>query len=362
MTISARTAAVSCLLALLSDLGSARASWATRRLTRPELVQMAPAWSEPPVAGDHKVAATETGFFKESTGSWIDRLRRDCGCTGWTIRQDAVLLTRSAAQPLDILFAPLPELNVAELGFDFQSGPRIGVTRHFCHDWGLQFAYLGIDGWTASAQHSGTNPPLIYPPGVIVSTRFDVDYSSVLYSVEANLCRRHNDYLDLLAGFRRVEIQEDFHVVGEIIPPWTTVPRYHTHADNHMYGFQIGADARVLDRGLLRLDGFIKAGIYANHAHQATYTIHNLGIPRTAGDRRDHAAFLGELGLTAVCRLGEHWSVRGGYQVMWVEGVSLAPDQIPHTDVTLFSPGLATLNTNGGLLYHGCHVGLQARW
>lgn len=362
MTIPARIAAASCLPVLLIALGSADASWTSRPPAGPGLAGNLSVESPSPIVGKAEDPAGETPFLDGFVGgrlaSWWynDRYPR------WTITHEAVLLQRSAAQPLDLLFSPLPVFNTADLEFGHEVGPRISLIRRLGRDWGLEANYLGIDGWSSSAVRGG-DPLILYPPGVLVSTQFTVDYDSRLYSAEVNSRYYSKDWLTLLAGYRRVELQEDFRVVGLGMPPRNLIPRYDTHGANYMNGFQVGTDARLFDRGgLLRLDGLLKAGVYANHAHQETFRIGNLGILRAAGDRRDHTAFLGELGLTALFRLGEHLSLRGGCQVIWIEGVVLAPDQISHTDVTLFNPGSATLNTSGSVLYHGFHVGLEARW
>jgi hypothetical protein len=291
----------------------------------------------------------------------------EAGRPCWVVTQEAVLLNRSAAGAQDLLFAPTPILNVRDLAFNFEGGPRMSVTRSLKGCFGLELNYFGIDAWSSSAVRNGNaiSPLVIFPPGALVSTQFAVEYGSEFYSAEANLHYRWSECLDLAAGFRYSELQEDFNVVGQIVGPWTAVPRYTTHTGNYLYGFQIGATARVFDRGpLLCVDGFVKSGVFGNHARQETATVHNTGIPRSAGDGKNDAAFLGEAGLTGVCRLGDHWAVRGGYQMMFIEGVALAPDQIPHTNFPILPvPGAeASLYMGSSLFYHGCHVGLEARW
>ncbi|NQT40221.1 MAG: BBP7 family outer membrane beta-barrel protein, partial [Planctomycetes bacterium] len=258
-------------------------------------------------------------------------------------------------------------LNVTDLPFNFEAGPRISAIHRLDRGCGLEINYFGIDAWSSSAVRDGTelSRQVIFPPGALVSTQFTVEYSSELYSAEANLRYGWRVNLDLLAGFRYAELQEDFSVVGEVYPPWTAVPSYVTHSRNHLYGFQIGAVARLLNRHrFLSVEGFFKTGVFGNYARQETTTVHNVGIPRSLGDSSNHPAFLAEVGLTGVCRLGDHWALRGGYQVMWLEGVALAPDQIPHTNFPLLPVpgGDANLHTTGSLVYHGCHVGIEARW
>ncbi len=413
MTISARAALTSCLLAALAGVGTARAHRLTRPTTvpwkepaRPRLfagrttvLRLEPPgpclltrpttipWKEPARAPLFARAMTEP--WQEGGGCWPKPCLGGWECRRWTVTADALLLHRSAARPLPVLFIPADEppdvlaLNVADLGFDFASGPRISLRRHFSRNCALEANYFGIDGWTSSAVRDG-NPLILFPPGAMFSPQFAVDYGSDLYSTEVNLRHRYAGCLDLLAGLRWVELRESFHVAGPNPFPFPPL-RYDTQTDNSMYGVQIGAEAKVLGRGglvpleglsefnrrlgqpdspfsgPLRVDGFLKAGIYANRARQDTSTVGNFGTAVTAGDRRDHTAFLGEVGLTGACRLRDWLSVRGGYQVMWIEGAALAPDQIPFTDVTS-SPGKAIVNAGGSLFYHGCHVGLEARW
>ena len=138
MTLSACTTAA--LLALLTS--SARDPWVADSLTRigpggnPDLRSVSPFAEE---AGE---LAAETVSRGESAGGWPAGFFRDHGYPGWRVTQDAVLLRRSAARPLDVLFAPLPVLNVADLGFSFEAGPRISLTCYPNRDLGLEINYI----------------------------------------------------------------------------------------------------------------------------------------------------------------------------------------------------------------------------
>ncbi|MFH1267521.1 MAG: hypothetical protein ABIK89_17500 [Planctomycetota bacterium] len=393
MTISPRYRAASCLLVLLAGFGFFRADC----LAHAESAERLPPWMEGPLAQGYEELAVETATAEEFVDTWPG----DYGDTefgGWRITAEAIRLHRSAAEPQDILFVPavalsdIVALNVADLKFDFQNGPRIGLRHYLVGQCDIEMHYFGIDGWASWAVRDG-NPLILFPPlsgpppvGVTVSTRFAVDYGSDLYSTEASLRRRCTPYLDLLAGLRWVQLNEAFRVVGADFSP-LPIPRYATHVENSIYGFQIGAEAKILggggflglDRlnhfprrlgrpdllltGPLRIDGVIKAGVFANHATQESSGQGGiLGTVVTASDTDDQPAFIGELGVTGVCRLGDHFTLRAGYQAMWIEGVALAPEQIPFTDVAPFGAGTADLHATGGLLFHGCHLGLEARW
>ena len=130
---------------------------------------------------------------------------------------------------------------------------------------------------------------------------------------------------------------------------------------NHMYGFQIGEDALLLERtGRLRINGFAKIGIFHNAADQNS----NLVDPANFGELSvvasgSHTAFLCELGLIGSYQVTQHVALRGGYQVMWIEGVALAPGQIPVANLVA---GTADIATSSGLFYHGATVGMEFTW
>ena len=62
------------------------------------------------------------------------------------------------------------------------------------------------------------------------------------------------------------------------------------------------------------------------------------------------AATIGEASLTGVFRLNRCWALRAGYQVLWIDGVSLAED-------AFLDNGIDTRS----LLFQGCHVGIECR-
>jgi hypothetical protein len=74
-----------------------------------------------------------------------------------------------------------------------------------------------------------------------------------------------------------------------------------------------------------------------------------------ARDASSPTAFLGEIGLTGDCRLTSGWSLRGGYRLLWIDGVALATDQVAASDF-VFHRGMAP---HGGAFYHGAFAGLQ---
>jgi hypothetical protein len=70
-----------------------------------------------------------------------------------------------------------------------------------------------------------------------------------------------------------------------------------------------------------------------------------------------HTSFLGELAIKATYHLTEHWSVYGGYQLMWLEGVALAGDGV----AAMYSGDSEMIKT-GAAFYHGALAGAEFRW
>ena len=58
-------------------------------------------------------------------------------------------------------------------------------------------------------------------------------------------------------------------------------------------------------------------------------------------------------------RLSDMWWLRLGYNMIWLSGVALAPNQWDFTDTATSG---TTLVGGGGVFLHGANLGLEARW
>jgi hypothetical protein len=220
---------------------------------------------------------------------------------------------------------------------------------------------------------------------------FRADYASDLNSVEANCvkccyrrcwtdcseacgkdcgkdCRQfgrasrsatHRRELDVLCGLRYVSFDEDFSLASNNRRQQVDA-RYDIGTDNDLYGFQIGARWRGY-RNRLGLETLGKAGIYYNDASQHQLLVDQLpSNPITIRDTRDSSsdvAFLGEFGVSLLCEVTPGLTLRGGYNLLWIEGVALAPDQLDFA----FPGGSQGIDIAGGVFYHGASVGLEFR-
>jgi len=255
----------------------------------------------------------------------------------WSVDVGAVFLRRQSTdftgnfEPFEFGF---------EAGVDADIRRRIGDGNH------LQVRYFGVDSWSDQ-------------PAPLGSSLAFHNYESSLHSTEINLRSQRSDWLTLLGGFRWVELQDN-----RFFDQNTTNPNSNEIDivnQNQMYGGQLGTDILLWDRGgPLTVNTELKAGIFSNRAKSYRERLASPGmqIPPvgTWEDRSYQTAFVGDLGINAQYRLTDRLAVRGGYQLMWVEGLSLADAYGNRFD------GDTTIDTTGGLFYYGATVGLELRW
>ena len=280
-------------------------------------------WSYVNAEGELEVA--------ESAGAMIGDYDDEYSGPTWTIRAGAVILNRRTPATHTIVPGP-PGLGLNSNQFEFNTagGPDITLRRD-CGDWGGEFRYFGVDSFSSSANALG---------GVL-----RVGYDSAIHSSEFNL-RRNRDVFTWLVGFRHVALYEQMtaSVIG--------IPAAQLNTSNRLYGVQAGIEGTVWNiTDCLRVDGSAKAGLYGNSVD------HNLtvGPASIVSQRSSPAAFVGDVGATAVYTLNDRWSIRGGYQLLWLSGVALASDQASF-------PSIISTNASGNTLFHGATVGFDFVW
>ena len=170
-----------------------------------------------------------------------------------------------------------------------------------------------------------------------------------------NLRKSLNAHLTLLGGLRWLELEDAFQVAGDTpYSPFASSVRGH----NHLYGFQVGGDFRPLDpQRPFQIDVLGKAGIYGNAAgmNNDYADLRNVSASAVAGQ----CAFVGELAVTASYRFTAHLAAQGGIELLWIDGVALAPRQTATTD---FATGTAAVDASGSLFCDGASVGLELTW
>ena len=147
------------------------------------------------------------------------------------------------------------------MGWD--AGPRIDLVRHFDARLGFRVAVLRHRQLERQSKFCGAGMLNTLAPGANPLSKADFGYDSRLYNLEANIKLAVTPCIDLFAGFRWIQIDEDvtFQETSGGGPGSLSQT-----ALNNMYGFQLGTEGRLFDHGgPFWLDAFGKAGIYDAH-------------------------------------------------------------------------------------------------
>jgi hypothetical protein len=195
-------------------------------------------------------------------------------------------------------------------------------------------------------------------PDFFDASGMNVSYSSRLNNAEFNVLRNSgSSSLSWLYGFRYLGLNEhlDINSLGAI-----GTGNYAIMTRNNMFGIQGGA-RWVFNYRCLYLEATAKGGVLEN-ATQQTQNVTDSAFPlalRNTLEKGANVSFLGEAGGNAVYKLSEHWAIRTGYTLIWVNGLALAPNQLDYT----FNASSGTgLNHGGNLLLQAINLGAELHW
>jgi hypothetical protein len=322
------------------------------------------------------------------------------------LRRGNSSITRDIVQSQPLLVnGPSTQTFFSTSDLDFQFEPAFrALVGHRLHDgWAWEASYLGLFDATAyEACIFPTDPNTILsfpdpPSGLNFNVFADIDrmrirYSSSIHSGELNLvhclggcahpCKGDCDPKDVhvgntwcrtyewLFGLRYLSVKEQLEIYGErdleitggdVGPIFGTEDGfYNISTRNNLFGPQIGARMRHWnDRLGWELSG--KLGAFYNEAAQRQLVVDfpDFELRAPTGASGSQFAYLSEVNLTGLFRLTHVWNLRAGYNLIYIGGLALAPDQLD------FSSGAASgqgLNRSGGILLHGVNLGLEARW
>ena len=319
-------------------------------------------------------------------------------CPRWTASADFIVLDRiggahqtlveavpRAAAPNfgDVFTTPGAEiLNSNDLRQGFSSGPRVGLIRHGDSGYDLELSYFQIDGWSsdttvvpdpadwlvmrAPGHWLFTSDPAGWPGWIQTNQHpwqaMAWEYATELYSAEFNIRWNPSCRVTVLAGFRWVNLRDNLR--GALSPPTMPEPPFWNGTTrNNLYGFQIGADGKIWERGRFSIEGLAKAGIFDNNAEATTEVSVIHKSVHSASASTNDAAFVGETGLQCKYRVAKSLVLKAGYEAIWLEGVALAPGQIQETYTTTRFIGSTVqalgVNCSSGVFCHGATAGLE---
>jgi len=305
-------------------------------------------------------------------------LQRDNATSGAVITEESV-----GGQP------PVPLFTTRSMQAATAPGMRLfyGELGPDCMGW--EVGYLGVYGMFGAVDRSA-NDTLSIPgllgsiPGWNSADEVRPTYASSLNTVEANIFTYRccpecssDSFLwshlgnkpvchcsNWLFGFRwaGLEEQADLNVLCCRVTN-DVFTSYSVRTSSQMLGPQVGFRGRRQWKNWA-VEGWAKAmlagTLLSSNADPISSSLAPTTIIRPARRLTDAGVgFLGDLNYTVSRRLSDMWWLRLGYNMIWLSGVALAPDQ---WDFTNTATSGTTLVGGGGVFLHGVNLGLEARW
>ncbi len=274
----------------------------------------------------------------------------------WTITAGAIFL-HSIRPPALLLirdFLDGPELvDVRDVAPHWGEGPRIDAIYRCASDWGVELLYYGISNWERD-QSLHSDLGALYLPLLSQSLTYD-DASATantdLYNAEFNVRREITSNITVLLGFRFLELLDRLSLSGSFPSESDSLS---TRVSNALYGLQVGADVKLgesLKKGIY-LDCLVKGGVYDNYVTRTETQSGTIGYSN-AENNLDHVAFIGEVAFLPTWDISKHFSVFGGYEALWLQGVAIASQEIGSTQ---------SIRASRVAFYEGAVAGVTARW
>lgn len=256
-----------------------------------------------------------------------------------------------------------PLQNSGDARFNMEPGvsAMFGIHVDECRAW--EFGYFGVFDWDASSAVTNGNSLAI--PGDLglasldyfASDRIALTYNSRLHNAEINHVWA-GEFVSLIAGFRYLSLDEDF--VLNSTDADTGSSDYRIRTTNDLFGGQLGARAEG-GNGDWSWSATGKAGIFGNDAFQGQSVADfppGFFLRQETGRRSGGVAFVGDLNCTLAYQVTDGLTARIGYNVLFIEGVALAPDQLDFSDTPTSGQSLR----RSGLFAHGANAGLGFSW
>ena len=309
---------------------------------------------------------------------------------------------------------PTASMATANRGFHIAPGIRGTIGHYVGRDWAnrdqsVEFTALGLFDWEKSDGVASSFPQRLYSPfdpgfvfdpaiglrnavigGFAASDVQEFEYTTNLNSFELNFRTRYRLARDvmtampdgtwtrqldpgptpsLLAGLRYYRINETFNWNSQRFNNpalgqnnlGNASGNYDIETSNDLFGVQFGADWTRQEKEW-RMGAWIKLGGLVNFSHQHSTVVvdDNFFSGDINSDRQaseDVFTFAGEAGLSGAYHFNPNVSLRGGLELLWIQSVAVAPEQI---SFNFAAP--PTVDLSGNVFYMGASVGLEVIW
>jgi len=282
------------------------------------------------------------------------------GCPPTWVAADVLWLQREG--PDDYMIATdgnQAQLRNDNFDFDYEAGVRV-TYGEVVRCVPVEITYFGTHDWNSAVELDGDDNLLAptAPTGgsFVDADRVEANYGSELHSIEVNTLRFDGCNLTWRGGLRYIDAEEDFAVraFNDGTPEDSGLLAIGT--DNRLLGLQGGATYSYGCDGWC-FDATGTIGGYANFAER-DYLIDDGIVPANNLMRETNDiefAFVGQLQFGITRHLGCGLKLRGGYELMWIEGLALAAEQTGDTT----GGALPAFDVDGSILYDGGYIGLE---
>lgn len=295
------------------------------------------------------------------------------------LRFETMLLDRNVGEGLRLTSRGVNGdivLESDELEFEVEFATRVLVGLRLSDCCVLEASYFGLQNWedravTADAAGQlfsiysdfGTDPALGFADTDSALVH-EIHYTSELHNAELNFAQLRCGELGCgrewwcIGGLRYIEIQEgfDYLTIAGVDQSFTNV-----RTENDLVAFQMGLRYEHQVCCKLKVGAEVKGGVAVNMAELETDTNATINGRLIEQETDDDVCFLGESSLTGTYDVCPWLCLRGGYHVLFVDGLALAPNNFDRTPPAS-GIRVPVVDFDGSVLYHGATLGVELHW
>jgi hypothetical protein len=270
-------------------------------------------------------------------------------------------------------------LSTAAFSFPLEVGMRLTLGRYLTDCTAIEAGFFGANFWDQrvstpySPSASGVGPFSPYwgtGGGVFDTSAFSNSnqqtavWQSNFDSAELNIRHWILPSTSLVFGIRYVNVDDQLQLSAFNDTSNNNAGEsafYRASTTNNLIGVQTGFEyTHELGTRWFFLSAEAKGGAFANFANQ-TNVLFNTGTTdnqRSASDVQFSSLIDLSVGVTAL--LGDHCTIRGGYALLFLDGLALAPDQLD-TNPTM-SNSRNFIADKGSMTLQGPFIGTEIVW
>ena len=312
-----------------------------------------------------------------------------CAPRWFDVHMEAVFMNLDVGGPSLVFSQDLtnaPQITTSDLDPSNQTGLRASFAYQTGPGSNLEFTFMGLLDYSEVGRATSDTNGLVSvfseftdlnsPEGLEqfdLARLHEVRWNHQLNNFELNYRRRWrgptcNLHGSWLMGVRQVQVNEALRF-DSVSDPGVVEGYYQLDARNSNTGFQLGGDLWVCLLPGLNLGLESKAGIFGNAARQTTNiwgidgNIDYRFLPEERVDR-SRVSFVGEVSAMATYRVNPNFTIRGGYQLLFLDRMALARQNFNPEIPQLLDPQERNvrLNDSGSVLYDGFTVGGEWMW